>query len=105
MSRRRAGYHTAIFDMACAMIPGRLGILVLISAFFDESYDGALGHGPLAVAGYAFSKGGLRKFNNSWKRMLKDYNLPFFECPHVIPAPIHLSILPRRNAMNARGAP
>lgn len=48
--------------------------VVLISAFYDESYDNDL----LCVAGYLFTKREARLLDHSWRHMLRRYRLPYF---------------------------
>jgi hypothetical protein len=51
---------------------------VLIRAYFDESAEGKAGHGFLAVAGYVLTGMKLQNLERDWKRMLVQYQLPYF---------------------------
>lgn len=58
------------------------GLLVVIETYFDESYGPG---GTFCVAGYAFAKSDVGRFNVSWREMLVRYELPFFRmsaCAH-----------------------
>ena len=50
----------------------RAGVLVVLEAYFDESYRGDNPLRPLCVAGYAFEQGAYRQFSAEWTRHLSD---------------------------------
>ena len=51
---------------------------MLIRAYFDESAEGTAGRGFLTVAGYVLSGTKLQNLERDWKRMLAQYQLPYF---------------------------
>jgi len=56
--------------------------VTVIHAFFDESYGP---DGLLCVAGFVFTKAGVRDLSRAWGHMLKRYDLPYFHmasCAH-----------------------
>ena len=69
-----------IVEAATARKPD--AVVMLIEAYFDESYGKG---GVLCVAGYAFTKMHCGELDRAWRNMLKRYDLPFFRmsaCAH-----------------------
>ena len=67
-------------DMArlvCVLIPPGGLALVMIEAYFDESYSDA-GPPVMVVAGYLVDRENLLAFNAEWAAMLTKYELPYF---------------------------
>ncbi|MFO1018220.1 MAG: hypothetical protein U1E03_11520 [Hyphomonadaceae bacterium] len=69
-------------DVLDAVAPGRDDLVTVIQAYFDESYGP---DGLLCVAGYVFTKAGVRGITGEWGNMLRRYKLPYFrmsDCAH-----------------------
>lgn len=70
-----------IADLIDALAPGRNDLVALIQAYFDESISGDY----LCVAGYVFTKGKVKHLDAQWRKMLREYGLPYFRmsaCAH-----------------------
>lgn len=69
-------------EIADAVAPGRDDLVAVIQAYFDESYGP---DGLLCVAGFVFTKAGVRGITREWGNMLRRYKLPYFrmsDCAH-----------------------
>lgn len=69
-------------ELIDVLLPGRGGVAVVIYAYFDESFGP---DGLLCVAGYTFTKKGVRGLEREWGHMLRRYGVPFFRmsaCAH-----------------------
>lgn len=65
----------SILDLVRALAPGRDDALALIHSYFDESETDS----TLCVAGYVFRTDNVRKFEASWRAMLRQNgDLPYF---------------------------
>jgi len=68
-------------DLIDTLAPGRNDLVALIQAYFDESISGDY----LCVAGYVFTKGKVKHLDAEWRKMLRQYRLPYFRmsaCAH-----------------------
>lgn len=71
-----------LLEILDAIAPGKDDLVTVIQAYFDESYGP---DGLLCVAGYVFTKAGLRGITREWGNMLRRYKLPYFrmsDCAH-----------------------
>ena len=78
-SRRSVG----VFDLLWLLAPERNDLVALLQCYFDESYGRP--DGVVCVAGYVFTKSGAQALDKAWRKMLADWNLPYFRmsaCAH-----------------------
>ncbi len=76
--------HELLARLVEVLAPGESDLVALIEAYFDESGSHA-GSNALCVAGYLFEKEGVKRLDLEWKKVLDEFNLPYFRmssCAH-----------------------
>lgn len=77
-------HETVMLTVARTLMWERSAMAAVIQSFFDESY-GDDNPFPFCMAGYAFTKLRLAKFDREWRAMLAKYHLSAFhmvDCAH-----------------------
>jgi hypothetical protein len=80
--RKAAAEASAFIDLLWLLAPERNDLVALLQSFFDESYGP---DGLVCVAGYVFTKSRAQALDKAWRKMLDDWELPYFRmsaCAH-----------------------